>query len=150
MYVVAMGLVARLLALAFLSFAVWIPPVSFWENQEAYTLILEGSTLIIIAGVVAYIVSQTNDVFVFHYLKVRDAGRNLLWKRNILSTFLSQFLDSFLFVIIAFGAVLELEQILSIIVGQLVVKWGIALVDTPFVYVLRNLTLGRPTFDFHG
>ena len=148
--VVWLGLAIRLLALAFFAFAVWIEPVDFWSNQESYATTLGGSFRIIIAGVIAYLVSQLNDVFVFHHLKTKDEGKNLLWKRNNLSTFFSQFLDSFIFVLIAFGGVLSIAHIISTIVGQVVIKWLVALVDTPFLYMLRNYATGRKLIDFKG
>lgn len=148
--VVWLGLIIRVLALAFFAFAVWIEPVSFWSNQEAYESTLGGSLRIIIAGIIAYLVSQLNDVFVFHYFKQKDVGKNLLWKRNNVSTFSSQFLDSFLFVIIAFGGVLTISQLISAIVGQVIIKWFIAMIDTPFIYMLRNYATNRNILDFKG
>ena len=150
LYVVLLGLGARVIALLFFTFAVWIPPVPFWESQEAYASILGGSTSIIIAGVIAYVVSQTLDVFIFDHFRKKDVGKNLLWKRNNLSTFTSQFIDSFLFVILAFGLSLEAGQIISAVLSQVILKWLIAVVDTPFIYVFRNITLGNRWYDFHG
>lgn len=146
MVLVWYGLLARILMVLFFVFAVKIEPVDFWHNQEAYQSILSGSTRIIVAGIIAYIISQTNDVFVFHYLKERDFGKNMLWKRNNLSTFSSQFLDSFLFIVIAFAGSATISQIVSMIAGQVVIKWVIALLDTPFVYILRNIALSKPLF----
>ncbi len=150
MAVVIIGFVSRLLALGFFAFAVWVEPVSFFANEAAYDTILSGSNRIIIAGIVAYLVSQTNDVFVFHYFKKRDEGKNRLWKRNNLSTFTSQFLDSFIFIMIAFVGVMTAPQLISAIIGQVVIKWLIALADTPFIYMLRNFATGRKLFDFTG
>ncbi|MDM8569183.1 queuosine precursor transporter [Thiotrichales bacterium HSG1] len=148
--IVWLGFFVRILALSFFAFAVWIEPVSFWENQAAYEITLGGSFRIIIAGIIAYLVSQLNDVFVFHYFKQKDEGKNLLWKRNNLSTFTSQFLDSFLFIIIAFGGVMTIAQLISAIIGQVVIKWIIAMLDTPLVYMLRNYATNRSIFDFKG
>ena len=148
--IVWLGLFMRLLALAFFAFAVWLEPVYFWTDQEAYASTLGGSLRIIIAGVIAYLISQLNDVFVFHYFKTRDQGKNLLWKRNNISTFSSQFLDSFIFVIIAFGGVMTAAQLISTIIGQVLFKWLIAIIDTPFLYMLRNFATNRKLFDFSG
>lgn len=148
--IVWLGLVIRLLALLFFAFAVFVEPVSFWSNQEAYESVLAGSFKIIIAGIIAYLVSQLNDVFVYHHFKEKDVGKNRLWLRNNISTFSSQFLDSFLFIIIAFGGVLTVAQLISAIVGQVLVKWLIAAIDTPIVYMLRNYATNRNIFDFKG
>lgn len=150
LFVVLLGLGARLIALSFFTFAVWVEPVRFSENQEAYASILASSTSIILAGIIAYVVSQTLDVFIFDHFRRRHAGKNRLWIRNNLSTFTSQFIDSFLFVLIAFGPSLEAGQIISVVSSQIVVKWTIAVVDTPVIYFFRNITLGNRWYNWHG
>ncbi len=151
-YAVMLGLLARVLMLVFFTFAVWIPSAPYWENQDAYESVLglAGSGRIIIAGIFAYLVSQFSDVFIFHTLKERDFGRNFLWKRNLISTGISQFLDSSIFILIAFLNVLTAQQIAAAILGQLLVKWLIAVLDTPFVYLIRNYALGREWRDLRG
>ena len=149
-YLVAFGACAKILAMVFFLFAVWIEPAGFWTGQESFETVLSGSSLVIFAGIASYMVSQFNDVYIFHYLKSRDAGKNLLWKRNVASTVTSQFLDSFVFVVIAFAWSMSLDLLIATIIGQILIKWAIAIVDTPFVYMLRNYAQGRPTFDFSG
>ena len=146
---VFVGFVCRALVLFFLWFAVWVEPVPYFGNQEAYSLILgsEGAGRIVIAGLVTYIVSQTADVLIFDYMRRREQGQNKLYVRNLTSTFISQFLDTVLFVSIAFGGVLPLSVILGVIAGQLVVKWAIAIADTPFVYLIKNIALKRNIFS---
>ena len=150
--VVAFGAICRLIALGFLTFAVWVEPVSYWPNQEAYATILgtEGSTRIIIAGLCSYLVSETWDVFIFHHMKSRSVGKNALYIRNLTSTLTAQVLDSTIFVLIAFAATVEPSVILTIILGQLAIKAVIAVFDTPLVYLLRNIALGRRWYDWRG
>ena len=149
-WIVWIGLVCRLAALFFFYFAVSTEPVSYYLDQEAYAKILSSSTNIIIAGIVAYLVSQINDVFLFHYLKERDEGKNLLWKRNMISTLVSQLVDSFVFVLIAFAMTMETSVIINIIIAQVIFKWFIAIIDTPFVYIIRNFIQKKRIFDFTG
>lgn len=150
MMIVWTGLVSRIIMLLFFLFAVNVTPVSFWTGQESYVAVLGGSSQIIIAGIIAYLVSQINDVFIFHHLKDKDRGKNLLWKRNNLSTFVSQFLDSFIFIVIAFGATATIAQLTGMIIGQVIIKWAIAIIDTPFLYLLRNFATRRKLLDFSG
>lgn len=152
LYVVLWGFLARCITFSFFSFAVWVPPAPAYTNNDAYVAFLgmEGSGIIVIAGLVTYLVSQTNDVLVFHYFREREIEKNRLFKRNLISTFSSQFLDTCVFVIVAFSATLPVNIILQVIVGQLVIKWAIAIVDTPFVYIFRNLAKGQYIFDFSG
>lgn len=141
------GLAMRLLAVAFLGYAVAVDPVAGWQGQEAYAAVLQSSEHILWAGIVAYAVSQPLNVLLFQAMKRRQAGRNLLWLRNNVSTFLAQGVDTALFVLLAFGAGPEVAPIL---VGQIAVKWAIALADTPFVYLARNIATGRRLLDVTG
>lgn len=99
----------------------------------------------------AYLVSQNWDVWVFH--RIRDAtGPEYLWVRNIASTGTSQAIDTVIFVSIAFflaptalgvGEALPLELLLGLMVGQYLLKLAIAIVDTPFVYAVVGLVRSR-------
>lgn len=146
------GFLARIGALIFLYFAVNIEGAGapVWDSQEAYGNILSGSSRIILAGILTYPVSQLTDIYLFHYLKKRQQGKNLLWLRNTTSTFFSQLVDSAVFVFIAFGGLLETPVLINIIIGQVLVKWIIAMIDTPIVYMVRNVALDRKLFDFSG
>lgn len=152
MLLVFTGFIARIGTLLFLLFAVGVEgsgaPV--WDNQLAYESVLSGSSRIILAGILTYPVSQVVDVLIFHYLKQRHKGKNRLWLRNNLSTLGSQLIDSTVFVLIAFGGLLTTDVIISIIIGQVIIKWMIAMLDTPFVYMVRNIATSRNLFDFKG
>ena len=90
------------------------------------------------ASFIAYLISQFHDVWAFHFWKNKTNDRHL-WLRNNLSTAVSQFLDSFIFITIAFYGVMP---IWPLIMGQWIIKIAIALLDTPVVYLvvwaLRN------------
>ena len=129
------GFLVLLLVWALVSLAIAVPAAPFWAHQEAYASVLGSAHRIILASLAAYAVSQTLDVFQFQWLKVRFGGRHL-WLRNNGSTLVSQTVDTTVFVTLAFYGEFP---ILPLIAGQLVVKYVIALVDTPIVYALVYL-----------
>lgn len=96
---------------------------------------LSNTWRIVAASLAAYVVSQNWDVWVFHKLKEKT-GKKYLWLRNIASTTSSQFLDTIIFISIAFFG---LFPILPLIIGQYVIKLVIAAMDTPFLYSIRWL-----------
>ncbi|MCH8010545.1 MAG: queuosine precursor transporter [Candidatus Marinimicrobia bacterium] len=102
-----------------------------------------STTRITIASIIAYLISQFHDVWLFHLLKKRFKHRHL-WLRNNISTFLSQTLDTNIFIIIAFYGD---RTLLPLIGGQLVVKWLMTVADTPFVYLLVGRMKKLPTID---
>lgn len=111
-----------------------------------FAAVLGASTNIVAGSLVAYLISQNWDVFVFHAIR-QQTGRGKLWLRNLASTATSQALDTVIFVGIAFyilpqvagiGPQLPTAVVLGLLVGQYALKLLIAVVDTPFVYLVTN------------
>ncbi|MBR9825978.1 MAG: queuosine precursor transporter [Alphaproteobacteria bacterium] len=120
------------------------------ERQDAFLSILGSSNRINIAGMIAFAISALTDIYIFDRLRRLQAGKNRLWLRNNISTMVSQILNSTVFVIAAFGWTMGWGAIGSLILGQIVIKLAVAAIDTPLIYFLRNLALGRKLFDFRG
>lgn len=146
--VVVAGLGANVLALLLVMFSVSLPAPTFQRDfADSFNLVFSFSPGIIIASIVAYLVSQFNDVILFHRLKKATGGK-YLWLRNNLSTLTSQLLDTLIFITLAFymlpkiiiGApIIPLHEILRLIAGQYMMKAIIALADTPLVYGMSHL-----------
>lgn len=127
---ITLGVVFLLIQIAIL-----LPAAPFWEEEEAFRSFLgmkKGAMRIIVASLVAYIVSQYHDIWAFHFWRKVTRGK-FLWLRNNVSTFVSQGIDTSLFISLAFYGV---TPILPLIIGQYLVKLSIALLDTPVVYAL--------------
>ena len=137
--VVLAGLIALIACLALIQLALIWPAAAFWQGGDAFQNVLSTSMRIIVASIVAYLVSQYTDIFIFSWLR-RATGGRFLWLRNNGSTMLSQLLDSALFVTIAFAGAFP---ILPVIFGQWVVKLAIAALDTPVVYAVVGMLRPR-------
>ncbi len=146
--VVAAGFLAQVLVLAYNWFALELPYAPFSPaGPEEYRAVVGASGSVIAASLTAYVVSQSHDVWAFHWWRERTRGR-WLWLRNNASTMVSQLLDTVIFISLAFhvfpaiagGDPLPWSVIGTIIVGQYLVKVGIAALDTPLVYLLVALT----------
>lgn len=112
-----------------------IPPSVIWDGQEAYDKILGSVPRIVLASMIAFLISQHHDVFAFHLWKRITQGR-YLWLRNNASTIVSQGIDTILFISIAFAGTIPNPVLLNMILGQFVIKVIIALLDTPLCYAL--------------
>ncbi len=143
--VVFAGFISQLLVIALTWIAIVLPiaPFQGLEYQKAYEKILAPSTNIVIASLIAYLVSQYHDVWAFHKWRQITQGR-YLWLRNNASTMISQFIDTTIFISLAFAAIpwlitgtpiIELAQLPNLILGQYLVKLTIAVLDTPFCYI---------------
>ncbi len=109
----------------------------FWGGQAAFESIFGLVPRIVLGSMIAYIVSQNLDVKIFVFLKKKHPKH--LWIRNNTSTMVSQFVDTVIFITIAFYGTVSGNMLLTLILGQYVVKWLIAAIDTPFLYIVRHI-----------
>jgi len=133
--VVWAGFFCSILAMSLGFLAVLLPAAPFYERQEFFTELFGRVGRITGASLIAYLISQLNDVWVFHKLKDLTHGKHL-WLRNNVGTITSQFFDTVIFIVIAFYGIMPTSVLLSMILSQWGIKILIALVDTPFCYWL--------------
>jgi len=138
--IIRSGLIIIFLISLFSLFATSLPPsVRFSKNEAAYDLIFKQSARISFASLLAFGIADLMDVLIF--VRIRKAfGKRALWMRNNLSNFISQFLDTFIFITLAFY---ELSQpfgvnvafLFSLIVPYWLLKCCMSIIETPFVYL---------------
>ncbi len=132
------GLLAVITSLILIKLSMMLPAKPGWMMTEPFNEIAEMIVRVTLASIVAYLVSQYHDVFMFHFLKKATKGR-FLWLRNNISTVLSQLIDTVIFVLIAFYGKIDKAGLIALITGQFLVKFAIAVIDTPLAYLLVNL-----------
>jgi queuosine precursor transporter len=164
-------LAAALIAYAFVMFffGINLVPADFWPQSHippnlppaekqallakvgdydyAYRLVFGQGLWIIIGSLVAFLIGQIIDVKVFHGVK-RMTGEKFIWLRATGSTLISQFIDSFVVLLIAFyiGANWPLSLVLAIGVVNYIYKFTMAVLLTPVIYAVHGLIeryLGR-------
>ena len=118
--------------------ALKIQPADIWNGQTAFQEILGAAPRIMIASMIAYLVSQHHDIYAFHFWKKMTKGK-YLWFRNNASTIVSQGIDSIIFVLIAFWGIYENNVLLSILMTNFILKVVFAISDTPLIYLLVGL-----------
>ena len=142
-------LTAILIAYAFvmLLVAIHLPPADWWIDANnkgpegstfnidfAFGKIFGQGQRIIFASLVAFIVGQLVDVFVFQRLR-NMTGSRMLWLRATGSTLVSQFVDSFVVLYIAFAGIFSNKQILAIGITNYLYKAFVAVLLTPLIYL---------------
>ena len=141
--VVNVAFLANFLVLA-LAWSTLAAPGVDPEVSAAFATALGPATNVVAGSLLAYVVSQNWDVFVFHAIRDRT-GRGMLWLRNIASTATSQAIDTAIFVGVAFyaaplvlgsGDPLQPGVLLALGLGQYLLKLAIAVLDTPIVYLV--------------
>jgi uncharacterized PurR-regulated membrane protein YhhQ (DUF165 family) len=111
-------------------------------DVELFRLIYATTTGAVLASMVAYIVAQFCDVYLFHFFKKLTKGK-YLWLRNNGSTLLSQLADSFVVIAITFGSAFLAGQILfsnlfTLFIDNYSFKFFVALADTVIIYILAR------------
>src|SRR6267142_2137175 len=142
-------LTAGLIAYAFLVIFITmkLPPASWWleaygkdadgnyfNMDFAFNRIFGQGQRIIIGSLSAFLLGQLVDVFVFHRMK-KITGNKKLWLRATGSTVVSQFVDSFVVLYIAFSGTLSNEQIIAIGITNYIYKFSVAILLTPLIYM---------------
>lgn len=133
------GFYANLVLVLYITIVIhWTPAPFAVEYAKKFAEVLGLVPRIVLASMVAYLLSQHHDVWAFHFWREKTAGR-FLWLRNNASTLVSQALDTTVFITIAFYGVFP---ILPMIFGQYLIKVLIAIIDTPFCYLFCHLARG--------
>ncbi|GAA0497935.1 queuosine precursor transporter [Salinibacillus aidingensis] len=132
------GFFTQIIALIFLFIAIELPAAPLFGNQQEFETILGGSLRVILASTLSYLASQHFDVYIFHRLK-RKHGAKKLWLRNNVSTISSQFVDTSIFITIAFMGTVPATALLSMMATQYVFKLIVALLDTPITYLFVKI-----------
>lgn len=121
---VRMGILCQLMSLVLIYVAIALPSAPYMDDYEdQYDRVLGSTGRIVLASMVAYVASQTWDVFVFHRLRSGTYGKHK-WIRNNASTMTSQAIDTVIFITVAFWG--EVPDILILMASQYLVKLLIA------------------------
>jgi uncharacterized integral membrane protein (TIGR00697 family) len=140
-------LVVGLISFAFVMVyaAIHLTPADWWISsadqsgipnlQLAFSKIFGQGLWIIVGSLVAFLVGQLLDVIVFQKIKAMT-GEGKVWLRATGSTLVSQFIDSFVVLIIAFklGADWSWALVLAVGFNNYIYKFVIAVLLTPAIY----------------
>lgn len=133
------SLICQVVVLIFILFAVNIPPSSrFAEYDDSYTATFGTSVRLILASLAAYFLSQIGEIFTFFFIKEKTKEK-FLWLRSDISTTISQAIDTFVFMYLAFYLLTpryDFWFVFSIAWPYYLLKLALAWAGTPVVYLL--------------
>lgn len=147
------ALVSQVIMIFLLIFAGFLPAAG--EDPLIPFAVVPAITL---ASWISFLISERFDAWIYDMIrswiqKKIDVGNEwwkYLWIRNVVSDILSLGLDSILFIPLAFFIfpsiqkifdasieVISFDFMFTLIIGQLITKWFLGLIDTPFMYLTR-------------
>lgn len=138
--IVKYGFIGQVLATLIIILTTYTPYVDP-TMQYAYEKLLGQNWVFVVGSLSAYLASQYLDVHIFH--KLKEKFENHKWIRNNASTMTSQFVDTAIFVTIAFGFgfgwIFDNQiALLNMLIGQYLIKVIIAALDTVPFYLLTK------------
>ncbi len=131
--VIWLGFASAGLMSATLALVGTLPPAQGWHHQQAYEAILGTTPRIVAASLAAYWSGEFVNSYVLARMKLLTKGQ-WLWTRTIGSTMAGEAVDTVLFAAIAFGGILEIQLLVTLIVSNYIFKCGVEIVFTPATY----------------
>lgn len=131
--VIWLGFFCAFIMSAILYIVGMLPAAADWGNQSAYDAILGQAPRIVAASLIAYLCGEFINSFILAKMKIWTAGK-WLWTRTIGSTVVGEFVDSSLFILIAFAGVLPNSLLVTLIISNYVFKTAIEILFTPATY----------------
>ena len=105
--------------------------------HEATATLFDYSPRFVIGSLLAYLISQSFDVWIFHHIKNKTKGKHL-WLRNNVSTIISQGLDTLIYGLVVWWGVVDFKTAMTLALSKYIFKVVIAVIDTPFIYMARG------------
>lgn len=141
--IVRTGLSMIVLLMLFILLSISLPPSGrFMESEAAYDSVFGKSLRITIASLTAFAVADFLDIAIFSKIRKR-MGKSKLWLRNNASNFIAQFIDTTLFMTLAFysldrGFDENVSFLFSLILPYWLLKCSMSVIETPLVYIGVN------------
>lgn len=129
-------------------FVTRLEPAGFWLDahardsagnpfniNEAFNKVYLQSASIVVGSITAFLIAQLLDVFVFQRLRA-ITGKKMIWLRATGSTLISQLVDSFVVLFMAFYVLgnWSLENVLLVATNNYIYKFIVAIFVTPVIY----------------
>ena len=118
--VIILGFFTNLVAVVCYTVTMLLPAPAFFENSQAFSIVLGSTPRLLLASFSAYLVGSLVNAKLMVYLKSWD--ENKLFFRCIASTFFGEGLDAVVFILIGFFGTMPMEALLLMIVAQALFK----------------------------
>jgi uncharacterized integral membrane protein (TIGR00697 family) len=125
----------NLLMAGLFAFVSWLPADPQWALQAEFAAILGPVWRIVLASILAEVISELLDTEIYH-LWVSRVTRRYQWARVLASNAISVPVDSLVFGWAAFGGVLPTAVVWSIFWSNVLVKGAVTLISLPGIYLV--------------
>ena len=134
--VILLGFFMNLIAVICFNITIWLPAPAFFENSDAFGIVLGSTFRLLIAGFAAYIAGSLVNARMMVHLKKWNEDK--LFLRCILSTLFGESLDAMIFITIGFFATMPTDALVMMIAAQALFKTAYEII----VYPLTRYVIG--------
>ena len=121
----------------YLMWSASVPSDPSWGLGEEFSAILAPVWRIVVASIVAEVVSELLDTEAYHWWVTR-VTRRFQWLRVLFSNSISVPVDNLIFAVGAFGGILPWNVVWQIFGLNLLVKYGVTLISLPLIYLVPD------------
>jgi uncharacterized integral membrane protein (TIGR00697 family) len=140
------------LGLVLMALLIWlvgiIPPDPLWKLDGAYQQLLMTAPRIALASIIAYFAGEFSNSYILSRMKIITKGK-YLWTRTIGSTVVGEFVDSLLFVFIAFFGVWPNALLVQVLISNYIFKTLYEIAATPLTYAITGWLKRREQVDHY-
>ena len=121
----------------FFQFTAWLPQDPSWGLGREFAAVLGPVWRIVIASIVAEVISELLDTEIYHLWQNRITEK-YQWMRVLSSNAVSIPVDSLIFCWGAFGFALPHDVVWSIFFANVIVKGAVTIVSLPAIYLVKE------------
>ncbi len=133
--IIWMGFIMNFMVVLLGQIAIHLPAAPFWQGAEGFNFVFGMAPRIAAASLVAFLAGSFLNAYVMSRMKVATRGRKFSL-RAILSTIAGEGLDSLIFFPLAFGGIVPLQELGSMMVVQVVLKTLYEIIILPVTIVV--------------
>ncbi len=140
--VILLGFLMNLVAVICYNITIMLPAPVFFENSEAFAVVLGSTFRLLVASFAAYLVGSLVNAKMMVILKKWDEDK--LFLRCIVSTLFGEGLDAVIFIFIGFLGTMPFEALLLMIAAQALFKTLYEIVVYPLTRYVIGSVKGLP------
>jgi uncharacterized integral membrane protein (TIGR00697 family) len=148
--VIWLGMFVNILMSSYFFFIIQTPTPVFFKNADAYRIVLGSTPLLVFASILGYFVGEFSNSTFLSIMKKVTKGK-FLWIRTIGSTVVGEFVDTLIFISIAFINILPINVLIQLIIIQYSFKTLYEIAATPLTYwIIAKIKKAEclDTFDY--
>lgn len=119
------------------SLVVYLPPSQFFQNDDAYSIVLGQVPQVVLGAWLAIFAGDIANNFVLARMKVLTKGK-YLWSRIIASTIAGQLVNTGVFYLIALTGVMPMDKMFMAIMFGWGIKTGVEILLSPLTLWITN------------